>query len=340
MRNDVGKCGIRKVGWDNRQYPERLREIPGAPKGLYLMGELPSEHSPTVAIIGARDCSEYGKFVATELGRVLGKNDIQVISGMARGVDGIAQSAALDAGGKSFAVLGSGVDVCYPVANEALYERLKQQGGILSEYEPGTKALARNFPPRNRIVSGLADAVVVVEARMKSGTLITVDMALEQGREVYAVPGRITDRLSDGCNKLIKLGAAPIHDYGEFVEEIWEMFRRKKYFPVIGGEMQKKVLDKMTKREIKKELGAVGKTEDDCLRILKNSGKEHELSEDILALYRVLDFEPRSVEQIRGLLSDKIENRELIGMLMRLCVENLAIQASPGKFRIVSGNPR
>ena len=191
---------IRVINKEEKEYPRRLKEIPKPPEKLYILGSLPVERIPSVAVIGARDCSEYGRYVAARLGSVLGRKGIQVISGMARGIDGIAQEAAVDAGGYSYAVLGSGVDVCYPASNKSLYEKLKVTGGILSEYPPGTSAIARNFPARNRIVSGLADAIIVVEAREKSGTLITVDMALEQGREVYAVPGRITDSLSVGCN--------------------------------------------------------------------------------------------------------------------------------------------
>lgn len=211
---------IRLIRLGEEGYPKRLVNIPGPPKQLYWIGELPREEIPSVAVIGARDCSEYGRFVAKKLGETLGKNGIQVISGMARGIDGIAQEAALKAGGRSFAVLGSGVDVCYPQSNRPLYDRLKTCGGILSEYTPGTPAVGRLFPPRNRIVSGLADVLIVVEAREKSGTLITTDMALEQGKDVYVVPGRITDRLSDGCNRLIRMGAGVILNPEDFVREL------------------------------------------------------------------------------------------------------------------------
>ena len=202
------------------EYPQRLKNISGRPRNLYVLGRLPEENRLSVAIIGARDCSEYGKYVARELGTVLGGSGIAVISGMARGIDGISQEAALNAGGSSFGVLGCGVDVCYPKENRQLYERLKLSGGILSEYPPGSPALACHFPPRNRIVSGLADVIVVIEARVKSGTLITVDMALEQGREVYVVPGRVTDRLSDGCNRLIKQGAGILLSQEELLREL------------------------------------------------------------------------------------------------------------------------
>ena len=190
-------------------FPDRLRTIPDPPFGLYWRGELPESGStgPCAAVIGARLASGYGRAQARRFGRGLAQRGITVISGMARGIDGIAQSAALEAGGKSYAVLGCGVDLCYPEENRRLYELLLQRGGLVSEYPPGTPPDARNFPQRNRIISGLSDLVLVIEARRRSGTLITVDMALEQGREVFAVPGRVSDALSDGCNCLIRQGA-------------------------------------------------------------------------------------------------------------------------------------
>lgn len=220
--------GIRFLLREDADYPKRLLHIPDAPYGIFLKGHLPHEDKLSVAIIGARDCSEYGRYVAVELGKYLGERGIQVISGMARGIDSISQEAALQAGGVSFAVLGNGVDVCYPAQNRKLYEQIQKKGGILSIYPPGTVPRPQNFPPRNRIVSGLADVVVVIEARQQSGTLITVDMALEQGREVYVVPGRITDRLSDGCNKLLKQGAAVLLSPEQFwleIQELWEKQR-------------------------------------------------------------------------------------------------------------------
>lgn len=188
-------------------YPEKLRQIRNAPKRLYVRGMLPQKEEPCVAIIGARRCSDYGKKMAQIFAAELAGAGIQIISGMALGVDGIAQTAALAAGGRSYAVLGCGTDVCYPNENRELYKRLLLTGGILSEYAQGTPPLAVHFPARNRIISALADLIIVVEAKEKSGTLITVDFALEQGKEVYALPGRTTDELSRGCNRLLSQGA-------------------------------------------------------------------------------------------------------------------------------------
>lgn len=188
-------------------YPGRLANIPDAPYGIYYRGELPRQDKPSVAIIGARNCSEYGRCMAESFGRELAMAGVQIISGMARGIDGIGQKEALAAGGYSLGVMGCGVDICYPPENRELYDVLCAKGGICSEYPPGMQPKNTLFPPRNRIISALSDIVLVIEAKNRSGTLITVDMALEQGKEVYALPGRVTDALSEGCNRLIQQGA-------------------------------------------------------------------------------------------------------------------------------------
>lgn len=195
------------VSFKNPLFPKKLLVIPDSPVGLFYIGSLPSGDTPSVSMIGARMCSEYGRYLAREFGKALAMADIQVISGLAMGIDGISQKSALEHGGKSYGIMGCGCDICYPEENQAVYDMLITNGGIISEYPPGTMPKPGLFPLRNRIISGLSDVVLVIEAKQKSGTLITVDMALEQGREVYAVPGRITDRLSDGCNSLIRQGA-------------------------------------------------------------------------------------------------------------------------------------
>ncbi len=212
--------GLEFISYVDERYPERLRNIPDPPFCLYVKGRLPSESKPAVAIIGARACSEYGKGVAGFFGRELGKAGIQVISGMARGIDGLAQRGALVGGGDTFGVLGCGADVCYPPENAGLYRDISEHGGIISEYPPGTEAKSSLFPPRNRIISGLADLLLVVEARKKSGTYITVTQALEQGKDVFVVPGRITDVLSDGCNYLLTQGAGVAINPGVILEEL------------------------------------------------------------------------------------------------------------------------
>ena len=217
------EAGIRFVPRIAQGFPEKLKNIPNAPFAIYVKGSLPDPDLPSVAIVGARMCSEYGRYMARQFGMGLALSGVQVISGMARGVDGIAQNAALSAGGSSYAVLGCGVDVCYPPENKNIYDSLVTNGGLISEYPPGTQPIANYFPIRNRIISALSDALVVVEARLKSGTQITVDTALEQGREVFAIPGRVTDRLSDGCNFLLREGADIALSVEDVVERLMEI---------------------------------------------------------------------------------------------------------------------
>lgn len=200
---------IKAVERGKQGYPQRLQELEGMPEKLYLTGELPEDEKPSLAIVGARSCSAYGKNMAFEYARILRQEGVQIISGMAMGVDAAAHAGALSGGGKSYAVLGCGVDICYPSSSRRIYEQMKRQGGIISEYEPGDSPIAWHFPMRNRLIAGLADAVLVIEAKEKSGSLITADLALEQGKTVFALPGRVGDLLSVGCNRLIYQGAVP-----------------------------------------------------------------------------------------------------------------------------------
>lgn len=212
--------GIGFVTTEDSNYPEKLRSIYRPPYALYYMGSLPEKGRRSVAIVGARGRSAYGSQLASKLAKELARQDVDIISGMARGIDADGHGGALEAEGRTYAVLGCGVDICYPTQNKHLYERIPQKGGIMSEYPLGTAPMPALFPQRNRIISGLADCTVVIEARKKSGSLITADYALEQGREVYALPGRITDPLSEGCNALIKQGAGVLTSVEDFMKEL------------------------------------------------------------------------------------------------------------------------
>ena len=194
------------------ELPPLLRSIHDPPVGLFVRGEAPLDllARPAVAIVGARACSGYGASVARSIARELAAAGLVVVSGLARGVDGEAHRGALDAGGITVAVLGCGVDRDYPAAHAELARRVGETGLVISEYAPGVEPAPWRFPARNRIVAGLCAATVVVEARERSGALITADLALEEGREVFAVPGEITSALSSGTNGLLKLGAAPL----------------------------------------------------------------------------------------------------------------------------------
>lgn len=296
--------GIRLVSQREEAYPRRLSQIPDRPWALYYAGTLPPEQKPAVALIGARDCTEYGRYMAGQFGAALAKAGVQVVSGMARGIDGIGQERALREGGYSIGVLGCGVDVCYPRENRELYETLLAGGGVCSEYPPGVEPRALLFPPRNRIISGLADAVMVIEAREKSGTLITVDMALEQGREVYALPGRATDPLSGGCNRLIRQGAGLVSSPEELLEEL---------LGTEGG----------------KGAGAEDRGENVQTALVFLEGTEGEL-------LAVLDFQPLPAQEIRRRYEEKygksLDFPQLFQALLELCALGHAGQIGGGYF--------
>lgn len=317
LKEEYEKLDIKGIGvvfYGEKTYPKRLLEIPDAPYALFYRGSLPKEEAVSVAVIGARECSGYGEFVAAQLGRYLGEQGIQVISGMARGIDGISQTAAMEAGGTSYGVLGSGVDVCYPKSNQRLYDRLLKQGGVLSAYVPGALPASGHFPPRNRIVSGLADALVVVEARGKSGTLITVDMALEQGKEVFVVPGRITDRLSDGCNRLLTQGAGVFLTPADFVNQLRELAAKKGIAETDDDE---------------------SKNEDEIKETVIEKRKKQNLlsiSKELRPVYKQLEISPKTIEQILCKMPAGYHQGLVSAALMRLCMDGYAKQVSPGQF--------
>ena len=289
----------------DERFPDKLKNIPDAPFAIYYKGKLPDPFRPSVAIVGARFCSDYGRFMARSFGRGLALSGVQIISGMARGIDGVSQNAAIAAGGSSFGVVGSGADICYPEENIELYDNLCSLGGVISEYPPGTMPKACFFPMRNRIISGLADIVLVIEAREKSGTQITVDTALEQGKEVLAVPGRVTDRLSDGCNMLISQGAGvALH-----VEDVLERLDRFTFKQV----SQINETAKNQKCEEKKHISG------DC-------AEKTELKNVIL---ETLDVFPVNISQILESLNSKDINlgvSELMGYLMDMICSGTVVQ--------------
>ena len=212
--------------WDP-DYPTRFLPYKDRPAALYVKGSLPESEVPAVAIVGARACTEYGKEAAGFYAGELAKAGVNIISGMAAGVDGYAHRGAIERGKPTYAVLGCGVNVCYPRENYKIFHAMEENGGILSEFAPGTRPVAMNFPMRNRIISALADAVIIIEAREKSGSLITADFALEQGKEVFALPGRANDPLSGGCNRLIQGGANLLLTPSDVLEFLGMKYERK-----------------------------------------------------------------------------------------------------------------
>jgi DNA processing protein len=219
-RIGLAASGLRFIGRSEPAFPALLRELHDPPPGLFLRGagELDGLARPAVAIVGARSCSSYGQQISRLLGRELAAAGLVVVSGLARGVDGEAHRGALEAGGVTVAVLGCGVDRDYPAAHAHLARGICERGLVISEYAPGVEPSPWRFPARNRIIAGLAAATVIVEARERSGALITADFALEAGREVFAVPGEITSSLSAGTNALLRLGANPLTRVSDVLE--------------------------------------------------------------------------------------------------------------------------
>ncbi|OGO26554.1 MAG: DNA protecting protein DprA [Chloroflexi bacterium RBG_16_52_11] len=210
--------GIQVLIWDDDAYPRRLKEIDQPPPVLYVRGEMIPSDEWAVAIVGTRRVTAYGRQVTQEVSSVLASSGVTVVSGLARGVDSLAHQAALEAGGRTLAVLGSGVDVVYPPEHRPLANKIITNGALISDYPLGAQPDGINFPPRNRIISGLSLAVVIVEAGEKSGALITAEFAADQGRDVFAVPGNINAPQSVGCNRLIQQGARPLLNPGEVLE--------------------------------------------------------------------------------------------------------------------------
>ena len=206
--------------WDDEAYPRLLKEIDQPPPVLYVRGSLIPEDDWSVAIVGTRRITAYGRQVAEEVATALAQNGVTVVSGLARGVDSIAHQSAISSGGRTLAVLGNGVDIIYPPENRNLAAQIMEHGALVSDYPLGTQPDGINFPPRNRIISGLSKAVIIVEAGSTSGALITATFAAEQGRDVFAVPGNINAPQSQGTNRLIRDGAQPLLNPQDVLEAL------------------------------------------------------------------------------------------------------------------------
>lgn len=217
----MSKYTIKEIKQGDKFYPEKLMHIYAKPQAIYVIGNEKILNNKSIAIIGCRKCTEYGAKTAYNFAQQLAEKGINIVSGLARGIDTYSHLGAVNsnsAKGKTIAVLGSGLDVIYPPENRKLYQRILETGGaVISEYPLGSKPEKYHFPARNRIISGLSDGVLVVEAKKKSGTLITVDHALDQGKDIYAIPGDITHSNSYGTNDLIKQGAIPVTSIDDFL---------------------------------------------------------------------------------------------------------------------------
>ena len=277
---------ILRISSKSAEYPEKLNNYPKMPEILFVKGRLPDRKKPSIAIVGARACSTYGRIQAFRYAKVLSSAGVQIISGMAYGIDAEAHKGALEGGTATYAVLAGGVDICYPAGNKALYERiLREGGGIISEQPPGMRARNYFFPARNRIISGLADMVLIVEAREKSGSLITAQWALDQGKTVYAIPGPVNEELSIGCHKLIYDGAGIAYSPEILLRELGMNYENK------------------VKSDSKNDLG---------------------LASDLKLVYSCLDLRPKSMDfliQKTGLPPEKIGS-----LLLELTLSGLALE--------------
>lgn len=284
----LDELGVRLVSYWDPDYPPLLRPLPDPPALLYLRGRLPGPES--FAVVGARHASTTGRRFAADIARELAARQITIVSGLARGIDTAAHEGALAGDGPTVAVLGCGIDLVYPPENQRLHQRIVEQGGVISEYPPRTPPLPGHFPGRNRLISGLCRGVLVVEAATGSGSLITADFALEQGREVFAVPGALHAPTGAGVNRLLKDGARLVTEAGDILEVLWpgrpggEVLRREESFlATLDG----------AAREVYRQLGEEPQFSDDLAR--KCGLTPPELS-DIL-----LDLELRGgVEQLPG----------------------------------------
>ncbi len=288
----LNEVGGKILTFHDELYPYRLREIYDPPPLLYLRGDLKKEDELAVAVIGSRKTTQYGRWMAEKISQDLSRHGITIVSGMARGIDSIAHWGALSSGGRTIAVLGCGVDVIYPAENRALSRKIIEQGALLSEFPMGTPPESGHFPRRNRIISGLAIGVVIVQAGERSGALITAGYALEQGREVFAVPGNVGTETSRGTNRLIREGAKMVESSDDILEEILPQWKKARE----GSQEEEFFLD---------------------------------LSEEERKLYSLLGTDPLHIDTlIRG---SQLEPGQVSSLLLNLEMKGLVAQW-PGKY--------
>lgn len=317
---DCQRLGLRILTIQDAEYPGRLKNIYDPPCLLYVKGRLPAfDEEAAVAVVGTRDCTPYGVACAEKLGYGLTKGGGIVVSGLARGIDAAATRGALRAGGVTVGVVGNGLDVHYPYESRYLYEDVAAAGVLLSEYPPGAEAAKSHFPARNRILSGLSLATLVVEAPARSGALITAETALEQGREVFAVPGPIDAPTSLGCNRLIRDGAG-------LVSDAWDILR----------EYEARFPDKLRCEEARKlplTLGYQARQKTEPKPVppsLSLSQNDLSLTDDQIALLRTLTDEPQQVDDLIELSG--IPTRRVLSALTVLEIENLVQQHSGKRY--------
>jgi DNA processing protein len=293
--------GIKVITYADSEYPENLRQIDDSPMLLYAKGNIIKEDKYAVAIVGSRDMSEYGKRATTAIASELALCGLTIVSGMAKGIDTVAHTEALKAGGRSIAVLGCGIDSPYPSENIKLFNSLSESGCVISEFPFGTPPNRENFPKRNRLISGLSFGIVVVEATRNSGSLITANCALDQGREVFAVPGNITSRNSEGTNSLLKKGAKLVQNAKDILEELSPQLKSFINFSKNKGE-----------------------------DIFSKNAGGLEITNEEKAICYVLGSEPKHIDLI--IRETKMPSARLLGILLDLEIKGIIKQAGGQKF--------
>jgi DNA processing protein len=292
------------------EYPDKLKNICNPPIGLFCIGRLPDTNKPSVGIVGSRQYSEYGKTMTFKFGRELAEAGCQIISGLALGIDGYSHEAALSVGGYTCGILGNGIDDIYPRQNYNLFLEMYEKGGVVSEYYIGTPGLKTHFPERNRIISALSDCIVVIEAKKKSGTMITVDRALEQGKDVFVVPGRIGDENSEGCLEMAKQGADILLDTDEILENMSEKYPNWACFQREEDNQYALKIPKLS------DFSKKSQRYDEIL-----------LEKDELLVYASLSFVPLHTDEI--IINTNLDYFTVISVLDELKRKKMIIESSP-----------
>lgn len=293
---DIEKQNLNIITIYDENYPLGLKYIPDNPKVLYTKGNEIEDDKLSIAIVGSRKATSYGKWACEKFTRELVEMDVTIVSGLATGIDTIAHKTALDFGGKTIGIIGNGIDIVYPKKNLSLYKEMEEKGTIISEFPLGTPPLAFNFPLRNRIISGISRGIIVIEAQEKSGSLITAHHGLEQGKDVFALPGNINSIFSEGTNKLIKDGAKPLLDIEDILEEIYELKEKIKSNKIDNldysnySETEIKIIKSLEEGpthsdKIAYKIGIDISTVNSILTILELKGVVQEVSSSIFTIY-------------------------------------------------------
>ena len=326
---DCDRLGVRIMTLNDGNYPERLREIADPPAVLYIRGGLfRFDQEAVIGIVGAREPSPYGEKVAAQLGLDLARNGVLLVSGIAQGIDSIALKGALQGGGRVVSVLGGGVDVPYPWQNRYLYEDVAAAGALISEYPPGTPPIGEHFPVRNRIISGLALGVVAVECARRSGTMKTVEHAMEQDRDVFAIPGNIDAPMSEGPNWLLRQGARPVTCAQDILEEYLDRFPQQlsKAAP-LSPEAARQRLEQVRSREQTPEPAAKAEQERE---VVPREQQKSRFTDDQLSILHVLGEKGKQYTADELVERTQIPARRVLSALTMLQVDG-AVQEHPGR---------